>query len=729
MVIYAKSDGTTLADHTRDVVAAVRAVVGGTMRDSDAVELPIAEDGAVIHDMGKAHPQFRRSLEPGYDPRSVVFEVPHRHEISSLLFLPLFPRQEWSALTDMVIAHHKSLRAIGADRGRGLLDLLDAYGAAAVFERHFERWEEWYLDALAVLKQLGTPVRPLDRQDALSAFCYVVDHCERLGCGRSRLRGLLMAADHLASALGEDTTIRASSLYRAPDLSPYQSRSAVADPELFPLSARSAASPLPHTLVVAPTGAGKTDFLMRRCGARRVFYLLPFQASINAMYLRMEQMLNGAGSDRCAPCDRIDIRRVHASSALDVDGGGLGEERVLQGLPGAAIKIMTPYQIAAIVLGLPGHEAIALDVEGQAVVLDEVHVYSDQAQSLALEIVRAVLGLGCTVHIGSATIPSALTATLLDCLGGDTNVDTVRLTAPELASYDRHLLSAVANEDEARALVAQWVRAGKRVLFVSNRVTDAQARYQWVREAFPDVEAMLIHSRYRRIDRAILERRITALEASPGPCVVCSTQVIEVSLDISFDALATDCAPLDSLVQRFGRVNRRRVDLAKHAYAPVAVIKPPDNATDARPYTQDVLSRTWAVLGDGGVVQEGELQRMIDTVYPTVSLAAIDTELVERDGAFILPELCNRPRSVLLEVMEIDSASVVAESDVSRYMAGKADVRQGLEIPVPWRSLWPVRDAWRQLQVGSHPFVCPDARYDAMQGLTIAPGDRGCTIL
>ena len=42
-----------------------------------------------------------------------------------------------------------------------------------------------------------------------------------------------------------------------------------------------------HTLVIAPTGCGKTNFVMKRC-TKRIFYILPFQASINAMFLRFK---------------------------------------------------------------------------------------------------------------------------------------------------------------------------------------------------------------------------------------------------------------------------------------------------------------------------------------------------------------------------------------------------------------------------------------------------------
>ena len=94
---------------------------------------------------------------------------------------------------------------------------------------------------------------------------------------------------------------------------------------------------------------------------------------------------------------------------------------------------------------------------------------------------------------------------------------------------------------------------------------------------------MLIHSRFKRGDRVTLETKLKtefngdqSLQFGNGlnPCIVVSTQVVEVSLDISFDRMITQCAPLDSLIQRFGRVNRKRTTETIGKYKPIHIVAP-----------------------------------------------------------------------------------------------------------------------------------------------------------
>jgi len=89
---------------------------------------------------------------------------------------------------------------------------------------------------------------------------------------------------------------------------------------------------------------------------------------------------------------------------------------------------------------------------------------------------------------------------------------------------------------------------GKRILVISNTVDKAVQAYNLLKKTKSEVR--LIHSRFAYIDRAKKEK-----EARDAKILV-STQVAEVSLDISYDILITELAPLPSLIQRFGRVNR-----------------------------------------------------------------------------------------------------------------------------------------------------------------------------
>ena len=96
---------------------------------------------------------------------------------------------------------------------------------------------------------------------------------------------------------------------------------------------------------------------------------------------------------------------------------------------------------------------------------------------------------------------------------------------------------------------------------VVNRVNTARRVYESLRAA--DHEAYLVTGRMRPLDRTRVLEQIEAVvdpdreEAGVGLAVVVATQAIEVGADFSFDLLVTECAPIDSLRQRFGRLDRR----------------------------------------------------------------------------------------------------------------------------------------------------------------------------
>lgn len=100
---------------------------------------------------------------------------------------------------------------------------------------------------------------------------------------------------------------------------------------------------------------------------------------------------------------------------------------------------------------------------------------------------------------------------------------------------------------------------------ICDTVTRAQAAYRALLDCFGSDEVMLTHARFMDLDRMENE---TALRTLLGPdatrsngkrperMIVVGTQVLEQSLDIDFDLLVTDVAPIDLLMQRLGRVHR-----------------------------------------------------------------------------------------------------------------------------------------------------------------------------
>lgn len=661
------------------------------------VDACLARKGAVLHDIGKVSPFFQRTLKTDYQrPPGFVF----RHEIASLFFISLLLKNEREPVIEMIVAHHKSVYQ--DTRGKGLLDLLE--NDPDCLSTHLEGFESWSIDALGILDIMGIKTKSITREQAEDNFYEVVDYCELKRYGYSQWKGLLIAADHLASALEGKLDMFSNGLYIQPDLSYYHSRKS----ELYPLSLIPTNNDkLQHTLVTAPTGAGKTDFLIRRCKGR-VFYTLPFQASINAMYERVKDDLKNTNAD---------VRLLHASSSIKIEGDNI-EEKVLQHHIGASVKILTPHQIASIVFGTKGYEAMIVDMKGCDVILDEIHTYSGIMQAIVLKIVEILNNLDCRIHIGTATMPTDLYNRIVDTLGGKENIYEVHLPNDVLDTFDRHTVYKSDSLDTLTSVIDEGIEHKQKILLVCNQVKRSQELFEQISKKYPKVKKMLVHSRYKRERRSQLEDQLRNIyNVSTEACIVVSTQVVEVSLDISFDIMITECAPIDALIQRFGRINRKRTKDTIGHYKPVYVLQPPSQANEALPYDLEILQRTFNLLPNGEVIKERDMQRLIDSVYPTSQFVDIEWNSVFYDGAWKIRKLWHKSKSALLESLDIDSVTCIEETDQEIYEVSNFEERTKMEIPVSYRSI-----AYNKLsnsKVGSHPFIIPARAYDKELGLLI----------
>ena len=303
-----------------------------------------------------------------------------------------------------------------------------------------------------------------------------------------------------------------------------------------------------------------------------------------------------------------------------------------------------------------------------------------------------------------------------------------QLTQEEQKVYDRHIVHKLPDRDKSWKLIHDAVESNKKVLIVCNRVDNAQLVYRQISEEFPDTDRLLLHSRFKRGDRNEKERQLLGLgddgeevfkfNTSKEACIVVSTQIVEVSLDISFDMMITDCAPIDALIQRFGRINRKRTADTIGKFKPVYVIAPPEEKKEALPYDLDVLTRTYEVLPDGEVLHEKDLQTKINQVFPEIDFMDIEEHAVfKADGRFSLDMLTHKSKSYLLNLLEIDSVSCIIQADEERYRMGKYEDRLNMEIPARY---WSVKNMYQLLKIGNQPFVVPDKAYDPELGLDLS---------
>ena len=175
---------------------------------------------------------------------------------------------------------------------------------------------------------------------------------------------------------------------------------------------------------------------------------------------------------------------------------------------------------------------------------------------------------------------------------------TVNLKKAKAAQATSIVAGELAKESER--LVGDQRRAV--VVFV-NRVATARETWRRLRDR-EDIESLLLTGRMRAMDKdAIVQRHLGPLHSSRSkqrsllkPLIVVATQTLEVGADLDFDGLVTECASLDALRQRFGRLNRMGRDIEARA---VILIR--SDQVDGRkddPIYGKALAGTWAWLNE-----------------------------------------------------------------------------------------------------------------------------------
>lgn len=208
-------------------------------------------------------------------------------------------------------------------------------------------------------------------------------------------------------------------------------------------------------------------------------------------------------------------------------------------------------------------------------VLDETQLMGVGVRTSAqLEGLRKKLGVvvGCATWWASATLDSRL----LDTPDHRTKPNVLELEASDLAtpSVDQRVhavkrlaaLPLILAADSAKAVdpyleklaaaVIEKHRPGSTTIVILNRVNRARDLRQLLEKAAQKQslpERVLVHSRFRPLEREPLSKKIK----EAGEKIIIATQAIEAGVDISAQTLITELAPWSSLVQRFGRCNRK----------------------------------------------------------------------------------------------------------------------------------------------------------------------------
>ncbi|MCC7206796.1 MAG: CRISPR-associated helicase Cas3' [Anaerolineae bacterium] len=659
--VLAKSDGESLVTHTWLVLS--RLADQRRLRPTLAIESACPRLwhwlywGTFLHDFGKIADGFQAVLA------GKARQWGFRHEALSLAFVDwLFPgdHPDRQGVIAVIACHHRDANDVTKTYMRNRYDPDEDSATKLirqVSETHCRRLYRWltehsaaWAEALGFAADIAAPdfpswdeararVTPSAIHRAIGELKGYTESLDVKADVRSvlvgtLLRGLILTADHAGSAHSE------------PFLPAPLEREAVTgvlgDARLFPHQTAAGEAPPGSVLLISPTSSGKTEaallWLARQQAhdgrpAPRVFYLLPYQASMNAAQKRLKRAFP---EDTAVGLQHSRMMQVLYAQALedradnDLALAFAHQQRELSRLLHFPVTVMSPYQILKVPYQLKGFEALLANFYGARFILDEIHAY-DPARLALIVAVAQFLHEHCRARffIMTATLPPQVRAQLQAALP---DLQVITANADTFRRFQRHRVHVLPGDLLAAETVERIVAdaASKSILICCNTVRRAMdvhaAIEQALAERYPDGDyrLILLHSRFNNGDRQEYERQIierTEVNSKRrGRTVVVATQVVEVSLNIDLDTLYSEAAPLEALLQRFGRVNRGRP-----AGSPLADVYVAREQPDAayRIYARELIDAALACLddADGQPIDESLVSGWLERVYVGDALA------------------------------------------------------------------------------------------------------------
>ena len=298
----------------------------------------------------------------------------------------------------------------------------------------------------------------------------------------------------------------------------------------------------------APTGSGKSEavfvpFLLSNKFPKQMIYSLPLRTLVDDISLRFERYI--------------------LSNNLDKRVVGHHGKRMESPLFYSDIIITTIDQTvgayACTPLNLPiRHGNIPAGAVSSAfLVFDEVHTFHPLlGLQAAIILAEHSHKLGLPFVFMSATMPDSF----VNRLAQTYDLKVVEAKEENIATRKDREVRVYTRLDEylSAEKIIEIYNAYKKIIVVCNTVSKAQELKEKI-ENKVDCKPILLHSRFLEEDRAIKEKELKRLfnKENKEKGILIATQVIEVGLDITCDAMISELAPVDALIQRAGRCARK----------------------------------------------------------------------------------------------------------------------------------------------------------------------------
>ncbi|ERJ83443.1 CRISPR-associated helicase Cas3 [Peptostreptococcaceae bacterium oral taxon 113 str. W5053] len=363
-------------------------------------------------------------------------------------------------------------------------------------------------------------------------------------------------------------------------------------------------------ILEAPMGVGKTEAALAACeqlayktGRSGLFFGLPTQATSDGIFSRIVKWLPKIKEDQD---EAVPVRLLHGKAYLNEEFTSLsrninidGEEDscliVNEWFSGRKTASLDDFVVGTVdqflmVALRQKHLALRhLGYSKKVVIIDEVHAYDAYMNRYLLQAVKWVGTYGVPVIILSATLPEnrrlELMKNYMSGMGIKWNKkerkerdNSIRTDAYPLITYNDgkqiHQIREFMIQDKERQeiriqglleenleeKVEDMLSGGGIIGIMVNTVKRAQSIAKLLSQKFGDEVVDVLHSSFIATERVEKEKALIAMIGKgahrPYQKIIIGTQVIEQSLDIDFDVLISDLAPMDLLLQRMGRLHR-----------------------------------------------------------------------------------------------------------------------------------------------------------------------------
>lgn len=435
-------------------------------------------------------------------------------------------------------------------------------------------------------------------------------------------------------------------------------------------------TPLPALAIIeGPMGVGKTEAAFavyadwaRRSGTAGIYIAMPTTATSNQMHDRTRKFLNTQLGRQIEPL------LVHSQALLRnlPEQSDPVEEREHEGDAAAGESwflprrksLLAPYGVGTVdqalmsILQTKHFFVRLLGLSHKVVIFDEVHAYDAYMSELFERLLSWLRAVNASVIVLSATLPDKTRQKLVQAYSGKTDSTATVATYPRLTFVHsdgapktvalpppptKTLHYAWLPHDEGAIIekLSGLLRNGGCAAVICNTVTRAQALFQAIHDQpeklCDDDDLILFHARFPMAWREEIERNVIQKFGAgvdkrksnpdrPRRAIVVATQVIEQSLDLDFDIMISDHAPIDLLLQRSGRLHRHTVNDAQRQHPnclwitepPVEDGIPKFERSDKFVYDEYVLLRSWLTLkaiAECKVEVPDSVAELVETVY------------------------------------------------------------------------------------------------------------------